>query len=105
MICFTTFARIRVKSHQVPITSSVSSVITLHERSVITEAASYELLFLSRQDMFVKFRMCTPNACMKEVNGQYSTCREGIHEYRIAMLHPGKIPEDATNEKRAPSFK
>jgi len=42
---------------------------------------------------------------MKEVNGEYSKCHKGKHEDRIAMLHPGKIPEDATNEKRAPSFK
>jgi hypothetical protein len=42
---------------------------------------------------------------MKEVNGEYSQCRKGIHEDRITMLYPGTIPEDATNEKRAPSFK
>src|SRR6266487_4641050 len=58
-------------------------------------------LFLST---FVKFRMCTPNERVKEVNGECPKCRRDVHECRIALLHPGEIPEDATNEKRAPSF-
>ena len=52
----------------------------------------------------IKFGIGPPNKRVKEVNRKCSNGRRDEHECRFALVPPGKIPEDATDEKRGPSF-